>query len=459
MSASSVQLSSWSGAYVESIEVESSSVVLPKNTFEELIARLPHPVKADLFKTLECLPNQPQLIAQVCDLAISHEYSKYYDLFMDKNFEYYVLAAVKEGLLTSDQFGSLMFVRAIFDVRNPPKEIIVIPLFEDEAISPVAWDMIMQTFTTRYERDPTVTPDQLAAFFDRARKLPSSEQYFVFYDDKLSVRKVHGKRDLFPQLVFAVKFNIFGMTKFDKKSVRMVPSFGMMQALLDVTSNGTLKIIPRIGEITPESTHQTMKEQQGVEIAVHCPQLAPLPKVVGKNSAIPVSHMLYHYYFAWTAGLIPPGDRRFYQDIADVVLKWPSRYYESLYDQIPVFPESKERSLEHVSRKIYSVITRMEFSDYRLTSNSLEWRRSVTVLKILDALSGIIFNVPTAVYDYNLSKKAYDDLKDTIYGVFGVWMLHKENYDDFSEVTALFDKMKPEAKEELRVKIKKIIYE
>ena len=77
---------------------------------------------------------------------------------------------------------------------------------------------------------------ELAQFFEFMRKLPISEQHFVIIPD---TRNHTNHSQYYSNISLAVNqgghFNVFCSLEINDEKMRMIPSFGMIKALLDAT--------------------------------------------------------------------------------------------------------------------------------------------------------------------------------------------------------------------------------
>lgn len=395
-----------------------------ENSFDTLIGLLHWEDKAAVLTTIDNLEDRSARISELCEMAVSRDYLRHRALFESETFEYYALAAVREGRISDIQFGTLMFVRAALEEPNIQLEDLrKVPLFDGEAFNPQAYSAILTSFSAPREKKSLVGQSKLIQFFQIAKQLPESEKSFICYRCEVPIAsKRNVKANVFAGLVQMIGFNLFGMATIENQTVRMIPSFGMMQAFLDATGEDKMTLKPRIGVPTTESTSNSLQDNNAREVGIHCPQIAPAPQTVNFYKTTPLNFMYYHLYLAWVNRCIPVQDRLFYCELATAMA---------------TFPNKSETMLE-VCRSVYDFIVRMEFHVYLhlqvFRPLDLNERRERAIEMINGWVTELYWNMDSLDRIQTVTQRAFQKLRQTIYGHYGVWMLYKQNCTNIYEV-------------------------
>lgn len=228
-------------------------------------------------------------------------------IFDDVNlFPYLGLAALKEGQLNSLQFGTLM---SYWSARqhHDRKTIQVIKIFgADRTLNPQAGNIIAQTMAPTKNYANHDFTKYFSSFIDKLRLNPSSEHvFFVVPDD------TNPESDIFFQRTISRSINEVGINvfcRFEEKSSpkRMIPSFGMQQAFLDVISPGrTFKIEPKINLGTLQDFERCGLSQKRISSLPFVQN--PLPLRADFYRALLSYDFIYHdFYHAILCSVVPP---------------------------------------------------------------------------------------------------------------------------------------------------------
>lgn len=231
-----------------------------------------------------------------------------------------------------------MFMRAV--IVEEIKKWEVVPLFRDEAVSSHAWELLSKTL--EYKGQSALTKERLAQFFEHMRKQPASEQFFLVVADSRT------NPDDISYAVHKIRnFNLFCGFQDELENKRIIPSYGMVQALLDATGDDGFKIKPVIGISTEEGMLDSMKVDNAREICVHCPMTGPAPSEADGYFATP-STFIYH---SWCCRHIPPGHRNLYISLAE---------YACNISQNSDSPKEK-----FLAKELYSYLLDMDFLYYQ----------------------------------------------------------------------------------------------
>ena len=295
-----------------------------KDEFDTLTGLLDPVKKADVLEKIRALENKAANIDNVIKLANTHDFQAFSDLFLSPQFEYYALAGVQEKKISSMQFGTLMFVRAGLSEKVKIEDIKVVPLFDGEAPSTEAWDCINATLKATVKAKSGPLPDvvdkhQLAQFFEIMRTMPISEQYFVIIPDTRDQNLYVFGSNISISVNQNANFNVFCSLEIQEKKMRIIPSFGMIKALLDATGTDGFAYKLVIGASTPESLRLSVINENAREMCVHCDEIAPAPDVADNLPAPPLDYMYHDIYHLWLCRHILRRDRQFFCELADIV--------------------------------------------------------------------------------------------------------------------------------------------
>jgi len=271
-----------------------------------------------------------------------------------EEYPFYALAGLKEGSLSVVKFTTLMFYRTCVlyhDNKNAVKSLpmfILDPASKEMVVNPLAKKIVIETCKPRESTDglgqrvmqgiPQLTDTQIDQFFEEMSKKPISEQQFFIMPDTFISKEPIKKIDDNPEKLIENLFKDKNLTKeqlakakeaynntsiaknlsaknnrsiieifyhdqgfnplnfFTEGSIRkrMVPSFSMMQAFVDVKHPNSVKINPVIGLSPIEPIFDNAKNrtrEMGLAFVDK-----PLPTTADDKSA-PGFDFIYHDFY------------------------------------------------------------------------------------------------------------------------------------------------------------------
>ncbi len=211
-------------------------------------------------KELDGVPNAEERIAELVKVFNEGEWDVSNPIFSHDDFQLLALGAVKKGLISQLQFGTLMAFQNISNYHRGSRDPnpISIPLFIENKPNPVACNIINAALVflkigkrngraELYENaengqrppyhKPMLTPKKMVEFFELMQKFPLSEQQFLVAADIQDTPIYQQKTATASQTIcFDVTLNIFSRLVVEKILWRMFPSSGMEQAFLMLTA-------------------------------------------------------------------------------------------------------------------------------------------------------------------------------------------------------------------------------
>jgi hypothetical protein len=325
---------------------------LAKEAFSQLTSTLTSSKLQETIQKMDQLERKDECIEQLVELSRTRKYAFYQSLFVDPDFEYYALEAVRQGKISSIQFGTLLYVRSALSNKVKVSDLEVVPLFNGKKVNPRAWQMIERSFLMSSGTSRLNRPNIIQAFFDRMLDSPESEQFLVLIPDH--EKKTPSIRKRLEEIRFEIFCTVdenrwLRLLERDKRK-RMLPSFGMIESLLKCGGKDDLSFELVCGESTAEGLLTAMRDRQARQIGIHCPQIAPLPNSADGYPATPIDFVFHDLYHLWTCRCILPQDRMIYCELADLVN--PTRFSDKL--------------LKLTAERLYSIFIDMDFRHYSL---------------------------------------------------------------------------------------------
>lgn len=407
------------------------------NQFESLLRRLSPKKKEATLDKIQTLENKELIFPQIAELAARRDYSRFAQLFSDPDFDYYALAAVEQNYITAVQFGTLMFVRAGLCSGVAIQDIEVISLFDGNAPSYRAWIYIKETFKSK-DGHFIMDDRELAQFFELMRKQPPSEQYLVLIPD---VRRLpESWNNISVRLNMHAYFNAFCGLEINQKKMRMIPSIGMVQALLDATGDDGFTFLLALDDATPEEIRLTCINENARDLRTHS-TIAPAPNTADGFRSPPIDWIFHEIYHLFTSRHVPKPHRNFFNELATVVN--PDRF--------------SSRAAKQAAWEIYTTLIDIDIALYRPDNlgKAAVNQMHVVIVYLLDVL------VPHRKRYYTYPQEPltpeelqeYDkisaQLKEKVRGIFAVWCLYKTNYTNFEEISEYFDRLDPQIQQQI----------
>ncbi len=398
--------------------ISSPTIVAEGSDFESLTCNLDPSAKSALLQKLEALKDKEQIFSKLEKLITASDLLPFKDFFLDSQFEYYALAAVKEKRLSVTQFGTLMSKRAAIWDNIQLEEMQTVSLFHDNSINFKAREFIASTLTIQKNSKPHVEVlDQqgLNRFFEIMQKMPLSEQQFCLIPDR---RQFH---DVSHYVNDELSFNVFCSVNVNGKKMLMIPSYGMIQALLDVCGNPDgfkFKLVLCLS--TTEGQIRSLFNDNAREIFVHCNETSPAPSQADKKPCCPITFIYHDLYHLWVCKNIFYKDRLFYCNLG--------KHFYSKYKN-------------PIAQTFYDKLSDMEMNAYR---TDYLYNRNPNLDVFLrkartTAMQGIIDQRHFTPEEEVTAKKYRTEL----FGIFAVWKLYLPNAS-FEEIVEYYEKLTPE---------------
>lgn len=408
------------------------------DTFDTLTNLLDPLKKASVLEKIKTLEDKKTHLDIIVELVNSRNYQSHSKFFLSSTFEYYALSAVLEQRITPVQFGTLMFVRSGLSEKINIEDMRVVPLFDKGAPATDAWNYINGTLTIKWNEqvsEPVIDKNELAQFFEIMRTMPTSEQSFVLIPDTRDPF-VPGKNiNISYNVNFQQRFNAFCGLEINGKRMRMIPSFGMVQALLDATGTDDFRLKPVIGESTPESLRLSILNENAREMCIHCPEIAPAPNEADGSPAPALDFMYHDIYHIWVCRYVAKKHRQFFCELAATVNP----------DNFP------SRAAKQAAEHLYLTLLDLDFVSYYRPDI---WNRPVDIekasFKALEFALGHFVEARKNTFpskeiltseEQRESRTVFLQLTNKLKGLFVIWKLYKTNYNNFEEITNYFDQL------------------
>jgi hypothetical protein len=390
--------------------------------FEILTLNLSDAKKATILERISALEEKEVHFAQVVDLVETRNYETHADFFYHEQFEYYALAAVYDGKISSMQFGTLMFVRAaLLEPGIKASDLQAVPLFHGEAPATDAWDFITATLKPTkprfiFEPSPAIGQQELAQFFEIMRTLPLSEQSFVLIPD---LSDPVANRTISHEV--SERLNVFSRLEIGNKKMRMIPSFGMVKAFLDTTGSDGYDFTLVLGASSPEDLRRRMIDDNARDIAIHCPEISQTPSIADGHKAPPIDFIGHDIYHTVVSRYVDKSHRKFFCELASIAN--PDKFED---------PVDKS-----VASKFYSILIDCEFDFY----NPYAFGKHDENI-IYPAFRYLLAQVDIRIgKKHPQSKLAFQKFAEKLKSMLAIWQLYKFNYTHFNEITDYFEQL------------------
>ena len=165
--------------------------------------------------------------------------------------------------------------------------------------NPQAVQIMKSSFISQLDGFNFVSFSQFKMFMQRMNQLPLSEKQFVLIEDPLVGTITHRFNE--------IGFSIF--SRFNTKKIRMVPSLGMMQTLINVLFREPVKINPIFG--SSKGSDIRLNGFRGFrDMMFDFPEVYH-PQVADDNNLAPPVDFIYHdFYHAFIAAGVPIPHRK-----------------------------------------------------------------------------------------------------------------------------------------------------
>ena len=226
-----------------------------------------------------------------------------HEIFKDKNYPFLLLAAHEKELISTMQFTTGIFIsEAMIDYGA--ERVSLIPLEGNER----------RFFQGLFLDANTALLDEKQAdcFFEKAKKLPSSEQMGIFIDlpEDLDDR-YHG--------ILVLNFGAAPVQIFyeNGKPKLLVPSFSLLKLFnREAFGDNAVDIYPVLGPITGQYIQNEIDRRHVVGLNI--PSSFALDKADGYDMGF-LGFSLHDLYHGWRLGYIPKNHRQAFQRINQVI--------------------------------------------------------------------------------------------------------------------------------------------
>lgn len=257
-------------------------------------------------------------------------------------FPIQTLKLFNEGQITDMQWSTSQLFFNVYP-QHPPETVRFIPLFPNKQQGLLATSMIRATmkiafaalvdFRTRFidvlQENRNIPEDkgtmywsalQEKQFYTRLwKQYPPSEHCFMLVPDNIiSYQDVLSVMD---RISFIIGFNHLSRLKVNKRPVRMIPSRGMMQAMIESCTAYPLLPRIRLGLSPTEGMLKALKADSRDLYQSFAPLEHLTPSSADNNPANPAygEVEIHDFYHQWLASHIPLSHRLLFIDFADAV--------------------------------------------------------------------------------------------------------------------------------------------
>jgi len=280
-------------------------------------------------QTIEAILKAGKIPSKMQELALALQHNDLnHPIFQDHDaYPPIALAAVREGLISREQFSTLMWRRSALLANG---SIIDVPLFINGQVNPQAKAIIKETLQVHPLVQSTLIVDflseeELDQFFEQMRSKPLSEQRFFYVPDKYPPPDpftsnrikdiVEGTRTISHEVQQNAGFNVFGRFGGDK---RMGPSASMMQTFLDLKFG---KNSAKLNYVLGESSLEAIIKNGLLgtrEMGLPFPGL-PVPRRADDTLAPDIDFPWHDFYHAYLVSTIPDNHRLAFCQVASLI--------------------------------------------------------------------------------------------------------------------------------------------
>lgn len=259
-------------------------------------------------------------------------------IFDEAEYPYYALELLRQGRVTSQQFGTVQQFWSATQTHGVKPE--VISLFDrDGRVNPTARDYIAKTLPLQKEaREGKLNtavnffdPNLLDSYFEAMRRAPVSEQVLFIvpdnqrrwtFDPTRDVGKTYFNHTISQEIRHSTGINALARVA----DSRIVPPLGVMQTFLNVFyEDNAVYLNPVLGlSSLKDIRHNGLNDCRDMAI--------PFPGITLPDRAdgfwAPSYDFTYHdFYHAITASQMPRGDRRKMIQVADAINRLQKQVY------------------------------------------------------------------------------------------------------------------------------------
>lgn len=319
------------------IAVKDPKILERKKEYKEFIRRCAPEERSLINQALQGVTNN-----ELNDFTESINKLNWHEVFKSpQKYPFIALAAFKVGKISKEQLSTVLFYYSI-TLGTKPDFVECIPLFDKKAIHPAALE-IMETQTD-------LSKEQIKEFFDKAKRLPLSEQRLFIYLPSIV------DNSIIKALKKDAHFNNWGLMENGGKNIVSLPSLSLMQNYLDIKyGKDAVKINPVIGLSSREDIKKN-GEQNTRDLAVHFP-FVTLPKEADGSKAPYDQFSLHDFYHAALCSSIRKKHRKGYAYIVNIMENY-----------MPINTTSNGKNF---IEKLDFVLIDQEFAEYRVDGKNI----------------------------------------------------------------------------------------
>lgn len=286
--------------------------------YNEFIRRVSPEEKKQIERRLYKIIHSPSFRNDVNALEIALQTQNWSaPTFQNKNYPYLALAALHEGMITSEALATILIY---YSAQTETSNIKTVPLFIRGEINEEAKRLIIETWPSDKNMEGNIS-----AFFEKMRQAPPSQQQFFLipYDQDKEYASGDAEKMTFAGDIHSdrVGFNTFGACS---QSRHMLPSVGMMQSFLEVTGGPhAVKINPVIGLSSEKDIHDNGLNNER-DMGLLFPDIS-FPLYADGSPASGFRFWYHDFYHSSLCTLIPPKHRHLFIEFADTILSHDPR--------------------------------------------------------------------------------------------------------------------------------------
>lgn len=326
--------------------VPQSKPKLQPQSYNELMRRVTPQERKELDTALAAIP--VETVNKLVDTFTNHPW-EHADIYKNPNHVLVALKAVAMGLLTCEDFATVCLFAASIPrhresqlIYNKPaltSSPVQISLFNNDGTRNEDAVKIIEETIMAYDNDKWLSAAQMDAFFDKMQKLPKSAQQFLVIGDS----DQFGGGGICSSIYSHSRFQVLGcfvdhqtipipvirdITKESAGKLRLIPSGGMMQTLLEVIGRAPLV---KANFVLGQTTEKENSDNPGV-YSLHIP-LKPwvsVKEIIHSRDAKDIDNTYYDFYTSVVESLIPANHRT----LIDKVIKLPSMISKNMSSTI-----------------------------------------------------------------------------------------------------------------------------
>jgi hypothetical protein len=293
---------------------------------------------------------------------------------------YWALQGVQQKLVSAEDFSTLMIYKGLLIEPMTQKGFSIIPFFnQDKQVSKLANTCLKYLVSIKSDtKTITISRDMACDLVQKMSTKSCMQQQFFWIKNVKDPTVTQG----ISEAIYRTGFNAFLFLKDEKSNWhRIVPSYGMKQAFLDVCfKENSPKLLPRIGLSTIDDIRlnavSNTRDEYTYFPGVACPDKADL------QPATPINFNHHDFYHATIAGMIPTSHRVLFAKIYDALVQFTAGVENPKAKEILMGLAERVIDMEHVDYK-RALLTVDEDS---------EIKNIVYLFKSLNSLASVTFS-------------------------------------------------------------------